>query len=661
LTERYELIERIAVGGMAEVFRARAVGAHGFEKVLAIKRILPELAADAEFEQRFIAEAKLAVKLSHANIVQVLDFGHLGGTLFIAMELIDGLDLAVLLRRYRERGEQVPLSAALHIAIEMTRGLDYAHGQGVVHRDVSPSNILLSRAGEVKIADFGIATAAGEALGSERHRIMGKWRYMSPEQTRGQAMGPASDLFSAAAVLYEVVTGEKLFPGDEAEEIADNIRRMPVPRMSEKRAGVPPRLDEVLGQALARDPQLRPARAADTLRALIEISYDSSIVVSALDIADAVAAVLGDRAGAGVGGAGALDAHIRAQLAGVGGEQRSTAVGPPLTSGGTLVRRVDADGVTRLEPDRATVAEAPIARKRLTGELPRPSLGAGASDASTSAAASVAGAPAASAPGAAAARRRRPGLLVATAAAAALGAAGVAAAVLAIDRGREPDATPSVVAPVAATAELELDSTPAGALVTIDGRPLASATPTRADVAADRPHTVTLELAGYRRFDDPRVLGRPGTTVRVAPTLIPLRARLEVTTEPDGAVVRLGAERIGVTPLVADELPPGRATLTIERDGFKPEVVEVVLAEGAPQRIVRKLRSAIVNGKVSINVKDSWADVRLGGRTLGRAPGTFTLPVGRHALRLVNPATGKQRTVTVDVVADQDKVYSFEL
>src|SRR5690606_16968481 len=179
--ERYELIDRIAVGGMAEVYRAVAYGAHGFEKTLAIQRILPALARDPEFEDRFIGEAKLAVRLTHANVVQVLDFGRLAGTLFIAMELVDGLDLAELQRRYAARAALIPVPAAFHMAIEIARGLDFAHQHGVVHRDVSPSNILISRAGEVKIADFGIALAAGDrrAIAADRRRIMGKWRYMS--------------------------------------------------------------------------------------------------------------------------------------------------------------------------------------------------------------------------------------------------------------------------------------------------------------------------------------------------------------------------------------------------------------------------------------------------------------------------------------------------
>ena len=177
---RYELLDRIAVGGMAEVFRAKAFGAHGFEKTLAIKKILPELAKDPEFEDRFIAEAKLAVELSHANVVQVLDFGRFAGTLFIAMELVNGVDLSALLKFYTDRGERVPIPAAFQISIEIIRGLSFAHQNGVVHRDVSPSNILLSKAGEVKIADFGIAVAMREELAADEGRIMGKWRYFGP-------------------------------------------------------------------------------------------------------------------------------------------------------------------------------------------------------------------------------------------------------------------------------------------------------------------------------------------------------------------------------------------------------------------------------------------------------------------------------------------------
>src|SRR6476620_9043287 len=272
--ERYDVLDRIAVGGMAEVFLAKAYGAHGFEKTLAIKRILPELASDPEFAARFIAEAKVAVRLSHANVVQVFDFGRIGESLFIAMEYVDGLDLAALLRKFKDEGRQIPMPAALHIAIEIMRSLDFAHQHSVVHRDVSPSNILISRAGEVKIADFGIAVAASPHRargGTGPRKVMGKWRYMPPEQTRGDTLDTRSDMFSAASVMFELFTGQKLFPGDEAEDLIKNIETMPIPKANGLRPGLPNRLDEILAGPLSRKPIDRPTRPATVLRSLIEL------------------------------------------------------------------------------------------------------------------------------------------------------------------------------------------------------------------------------------------------------------------------------------------------------------------------------------------------------------------------------------------------------
>src|SRR5262245_5694080 len=362
--ERYDVLDRIAVGGMAEVFLAKAYGAHGFEKTLAIKRILPELARDPEFAARFIAEAKVAVKLSHANVVQVFDFGRIGESLFIAMEYVDGLDLAAMLGKYRSEKRLVPLPAAFHIAIEIVRALDFAHTHNVVHRDVSPSNILISRAGEVKIADFGIAVAASRpTTASQRsgpRKVMGKWRYMSPEQTRGDTLDTRSDLFSAASVMFELFTGEKLFPGEESEEIIKNIHEMPIPKASSLRPGLPSRLDEILAGPLARKPIDRPGRPAMVLRALIELSYESSIMATAMDVADAIATLIPPARKSGPGAQ--LDDVIRKQL---GDRQeksvaRRTAITsnkptetatlsePEATSTG-LFRKLDVDGVSRLE------------------------------------------------------------------------------------------------------------------------------------------------------------------------------------------------------------------------------------------------------------------------------------------------------------------------
>ncbi len=383
--ERYDVLDRIAVGGMAEVFLAKAYGAHGFEKTLAIKRILPELAQNPEFETRFIAEAKVSVRLSHANIVQVLDFGRMGESLFIAMEYVDGLDLAAMQRKFKDEGRLIPLPAAFHIAIEMLRAIDYASHHNVVHRDVSPSNILISRSGEVKMADFGIAVASQPhrgGVGAGPKKVMGKWRYMSPEQTRGEPLDTRSDLFSAAVVMYEMFTGEKLFPGEEAEDIIKNIEKMPIPRMSTARSAIPSRLDEVLAPALARKPIDRPTRPAQLLRALIELSYESSIMATALDVAEAIATVVPARREPG---RGQLDDVIRKQL---GDREKSIARQTAVTSnrpGGTqtaeqeevrpnnevstgLFRKLDDDGLARLEVDPTGIRQTePMERPEISG------------------------------------------------------------------------------------------------------------------------------------------------------------------------------------------------------------------------------------------------------------------------------------------------------
>lgn len=287
--ERYELMERIAIGGMAEVFRAKSYGSHGFEKVVAIKRILPELASSAEFERRFIAEAKLACELTHANIVQILDFSRFRESLYIVMEFVDGVDLARLLAACEENRQRVPLAACLHIAIELCKGLEFAHNRNIIHRDISPANILISRFGEVKIADFGIAKAAGMVTSRSRKHIMGKWRYMSPEQTRGTELDHRSDLFSAATVLFELFSGRKLFLGQDAETIVKSIHDMEVPRLSEMRKDTPAALDELIAAALTRDRLTRTAAAAQLRQGFVDISYAHGVKATAASLADFVA------------------------------------------------------------------------------------------------------------------------------------------------------------------------------------------------------------------------------------------------------------------------------------------------------------------------------------------------------------------------------------
>ena len=263
---RYRLIKRIAQGGMAEVYRARATGAEGFEKDVCVKRVLPHFARDADFVEMFKNEARLAAKLQHANIVQIFDFGEEGGTYYIAMEFVDGRDVRGWLDLARRGHHKLPVGLAAFIAQEAARGLGYAHqkregGQslGIVHRDVSPHNVLISRSGEVKIADFGIAKAASRAAATRSGVLKGKVAYMAPEQARGAKVDARTDIFALGVVLHEMLTGSRLFQGDTETETLGRVLYGDIPSPSTLSADVPPTLDAIVMRALERDPSKRYA------------------------------------------------------------------------------------------------------------------------------------------------------------------------------------------------------------------------------------------------------------------------------------------------------------------------------------------------------------------------------------------------------------------
>jgi serine/threonine protein kinase len=262
---KYYLLERVNVGGMAEVFKAKAVGVEGFEKLVAIKRILPNIAEDEEFIGMFIDEAKIAVLLSHANIAQVFDLGRIEDTYFIAMEYVHGKDLRSIFERLRKRGEIMPISAACYTLIQVCEGLEYAHRKkdengrdlNIVHRDVSPQNVILSYDGDIKIIDFGIAKAATKASKTQAGILKGKFGYMSPEQVRGLPVDRRSDIFAIGTILYEVVTGERLFYADSDFATLEKVRNVDILPPSSYNRNVPPLLEAIILKALSKDPDDR--------------------------------------------------------------------------------------------------------------------------------------------------------------------------------------------------------------------------------------------------------------------------------------------------------------------------------------------------------------------------------------------------------------------
>ncbi|HWM84605.1 MAG TPA: protein kinase, partial [Kofleriaceae bacterium] len=297
---KYYLLERINVGGMAEVFRAKAYGVEGFERLVAVKRILPNIAEDKDFIRMFIDEAKIAVQLNHANIAQIFDLGVVETDYYIALEHIHGRDLRAIFDRCRQKsgdksevGDPMPIAQACFVTMKVCEGLDYAHNKrdqtgrelNLVHRDVSPQNVLVSFEGEVKVIDFGIAKAAGKGSKTQAGILKGKFGYMSPEQVRGLPIDRRSDVFSCGIVLYELLTGERLFVGESDFSTLEKVRNVEILPPSTYNRRIPDELERIVLKALAKDAEERYQNAIDLHDELQAFVYTAGEFYSRKDLA----------------------------------------------------------------------------------------------------------------------------------------------------------------------------------------------------------------------------------------------------------------------------------------------------------------------------------------------------------------------------------------
>ncbi len=258
---KYLLLDRISVGGMAEVFKAKSYGVEGFEKIIAIKRILPTMGEDRDFIKMFIDEAKIAGQLAHANICQIFELGRIDGSHFIAMEYIWGKDLLQIQNRLRKIKQQMPIPMACFAIAKVLEGLDYAHRKRdahgrpleIVHRDCSPQNVLVSYEGEVKVIDFGIAKATSRNSRTMAGVLKGKFGYMSPEQVRGLPLDRRSDIFALGTMLYECLTGERLFMGETDFSTLEKVRNVDIQPPRALNPAIPEQVERVILKALAKD------------------------------------------------------------------------------------------------------------------------------------------------------------------------------------------------------------------------------------------------------------------------------------------------------------------------------------------------------------------------------------------------------------------------
>ena len=297
---RYTVLERLGGGGQAEVFRGISESIQGFKKPVAIKRVLPNLTSNPQFVAMFLDEARLSLFLQHANIVQVFDISKAeDGTYFLVMEFVDGCDLKALIA-HQLATRTIDIGLVLYIMLEAAKGLHYAHTLdhpqsgtplGIVHRDVSPPNIMLSKNGEVKVVDFGLAKAESQVEITDEGVVKGKFAYLSPEAAYGKEIDARTDVFALGIITWEMLTGRRLFYADDPHETISLVRAARVPSIPAINPKVDPQLDEIVRKALARHPENRTASAADFADELAQHLFERELKVTSRNVANAVQAV----------------------------------------------------------------------------------------------------------------------------------------------------------------------------------------------------------------------------------------------------------------------------------------------------------------------------------------------------------------------------------
>jgi serine/threonine-protein kinase len=369
---------------MAEVFKGVAESLQGFRKNVAIKRVLPSLTKNAKFITMFLDEARLSLFLQHANVVQVFDIGHADDTYFIVMEFVDGVDLKAILEWRRRIGRRLTIGQTIYIIMEVCKGLAYAHdlvhpetGErlGIVHRDVSPANVLISKNGEIKLADFGLAKAASQVESTDPGVVKGKMSYLSPEAARGENVDQRADIFSVGILLYEMLTSKRLFYGDTDYQTVELVRNAKIPPIAAQNPEVEPEFEEICRKALARRTEDRFQTATDLQDALAHYLFSRGLKMIQRDISELVRACMEDQATQSSGGkvkrAGAIDTILHAELDAftsvefddAGEEVAGVGAG---AQGGQVVSAVDAQGDAFIDP-RAWSAEADWPGRRTTG------------------------------------------------------------------------------------------------------------------------------------------------------------------------------------------------------------------------------------------------------------------------------------------------------
>ena len=602
---KFEVIDKLAVGGMAEIFLARASGLLGFQKLVVIKRILPHLASRHDFIQMFLDEARIATTLSHPNVVQTHEVGVHGKSYFLVMEYLAGEDVRALLRRLGRDGTRMPVEHALDIGIGVAAGLHYAHEKRdfdgrpleIVHRDVTPQNVIVSYDGGVKLLDFGIAKASNRINETRSGSFKGKVPYMSPEQCRGEKLDRRTDIFSLGILLYEMTLGRRLFRGPTDFQILKQIVDGAIALPTEIDPSYDPRLEAIVMKALDSDPARRYQTARELQEALEALSHELRLKRSQLALADFMQAMFADKAGewqaaAAEGDVDRLEQHCHVVAAererDLQAEEAEISSAPAMSSAPTEVGAPQLDVL----PDEP----APRRSRAWTASLAITALVGG---------------------GIVAHRvwlhaRAAP---MAPVAAAAPGAPVVAAALVAPVM-----ATPPVAPTPPPAGTVQVTTTPAGATLILDGETLTERSPARlSGLVAGEPHLLAVHLDGYQG--------------------IAQRFTLEAGEE---ASLELALRREPAAHHGAHS--PSRAARASAHPTTEP----------APGPAPAPAPAPAPKGPGALVIASSpWCSVTVDGKPRGSTPLKLELASGPHEVVLANPEFHIRRTLAVEIAAGQ--------